>query len=331
MAEQKPNAAAHPKQGVRRTATHSGVNQMRVHQPTQYVVIGNHLAQHGELSLTAIGLATHILSLPDGALVDIRTLSGRFPEGRQRIAAALRELEEHGYLERVRERSETGKIVTRTYAHHVPERVLSSAVGQRRMSLVRGRESVARPATSTAPEPSPEDDQPAPAPQQSPSRIDAAAAARVRVKAPEAAAEDVVRGEDGGPCQEEAVALLAGLRRVDERLVLSARDVNALVPGVVRWFERGATADVVRRVLTSGLPSDMRRAAGVLAYRLVELLPPPLPVAPASASVPVRVVGRPEPFQTCDGCERAFRAPQPGRCRDCRSGRLTDGHAPLAA
>ncbi|MCX2927653.1 hypothetical protein [Streptomyces sp. NEAU-W12] len=24
------------------------------------------------------------------------------------------------------------------------------------------------------------------------------------------------------------------------------------------------------------------------------------------------------PFQTCDGCERAFRAPEPGHCRDCR-------------
>ncbi|PZH07961.1 helix-turn-helix domain-containing protein, partial [Streptomyces sp. NTH33] len=22
---------------------------------------------------------------------------------------------------------------------------------------------------------------------------------------------------------------------------------------------------------------------------------------------------------TCDGCERAFRAPEPGRCRDCRA------------
>ncbi|MCF1598946.1 helix-turn-helix domain-containing protein, partial [Streptomyces muensis] len=24
------------------------------------------------------------------------------------------------------------------------------------------------------------------------------------------------------------------------------------------------------------------------------------------------------PFQTCDGCERAFRSPAPGHCRDCR-------------
>ncbi|MEW2067476.1 hypothetical protein AB0917_10625, partial [Streptomyces sp. NPDC007346] len=25
------------------------------------------------------------------------------------------------------------------------------------------------------------------------------------------------------------------------------------------------------------------------------------------------------PFQTCDGCERAFRSPTPGHCRDCRT------------
>ena len=339
MAEQKPNAAGCPKQGIRGTATHVGVNQMRTRQPQQYVVIGNHLAQHARLSLTAIGLAAHIMSLPDGALVDIRTLAGRFPEERQRIAAALRELEEQDYLERVRERLETGKIVTRTYAHHVPERLLSTVVGQRPMSLVRERESAPRPAASTAPEPSQEDDQPAPTPPQSPSRSDVATAARVRAEEPEAAVADVGREEDGDPCREdgpdprrkEAVALLAGLRRVDERLVLSARDVNSLAPGVVRWSERGATADVVRRVLTSGLPPDMRRAAGVLAYRLVELLPPPLPAARASASVPARVVGRPEPFQTCDGCERAFRAPHPGLCRDCRAGSGMRGEAARAA
>jgi hypothetical protein len=31
---------------------------------------------------------------------------------------------------------------------------------------------------------------------------------------------------------------------------------------------------------------------------------------------------RPMPFQTCDGCERAFRAPAPGRCRDCAPARI---------
>ena len=61
-------------------------------------MIGNHLAQHPDLSGLAIGLAVHIQSLPSGTKVDIKTLAARFPEGTTRIAAALRELETHGYL-----------------------------------------------------------------------------------------------------------------------------------------------------------------------------------------------------------------------------------------
>ncbi|MEU3891105.1 hypothetical protein [Streptomyces sp. NPDC029041] len=120
MAEKKPNAAARPKQDLRQTTTHSGVTHVRAYQPDRYTIVGNHLAQHRELSLTVIGLATHILSLPEGAPVDIRSLAERFPEGRDRIAFALRELEARGYLERVRERTEAGRLYTRTYAHHAP-------------------------------------------------------------------------------------------------------------------------------------------------------------------------------------------------------------------
>ncbi|MEU0396724.1 helix-turn-helix domain-containing protein [Streptomyces sp. NPDC006208] len=95
MAEQQLNAPPRALSVVHETTT--GVIQVREHQPDRYTIAGNHLAQHAELSLTAIGLATYILSLPDGSQVDIRTLAERFPEGRDRITAALKELEEHGY------------------------------------------------------------------------------------------------------------------------------------------------------------------------------------------------------------------------------------------
>ncbi|MEV7470568.1 hypothetical protein AB0O20_29285 [Streptomyces kronopolitis] len=65
-------------------------------------------------------MGTHILSLPEGAAVDIRSLAARFPEGRDRIAFALRELEAYGYVERVRERTADGRVLTRTYGHHAP-------------------------------------------------------------------------------------------------------------------------------------------------------------------------------------------------------------------
>lgn len=76
---------------------------------TRFTVIGNHLAQHSQLSLLAIGLAVHLQSLPKGVRVDIKTLAARFPEGATRIAAALRELEAHGYLRRTRERVPDGR------------------------------------------------------------------------------------------------------------------------------------------------------------------------------------------------------------------------------
>lgn len=99
---------------------HTGLVHDNTRHTTRFTVIGNHLAQHAELSLLAIGLGVHIQSLPAGARVDIKSLAARFPEGTTRIAAALRELEAHGYLRRVRERVPGGRIVTRTISCNQP-------------------------------------------------------------------------------------------------------------------------------------------------------------------------------------------------------------------
>lgn len=112
-----------------------------------------------------------------------------------------------------------------------------------------------------------------------------------------------------------AVELLAGLRRLDPRLLLAERDVRRLAPQVSTWLERGIHPDDIQWALTTGLPEEMRRPASVLAYRLTALLPPQLPPAPPAAAVPRPA--RPDPLQNCDGCDRAFRAPAPGRCSGC--------------
>lgn len=305
MAEKKPNAAVRPDQDVRRTTTHSGVTHVRAYQPDRYTIVGNHLAQHRELSLTAIGLATHILSLPEGAPVDIRSLAERFPEGRDRIAFALRELETRGYLERVRERTEAGRLYTRTYAHHAPAARPAActpdgpAVGAQAGETTQEDDQACDP-----PDPSSLGGGP-PAPQASPTPPE------------KRGSEHTPRGGH----HDKAVALLAGLRRTDDRLTLSRRQVERLAPAVAAWFDGGATAAVVHRVLTANLPEDLRHPAGVLAHRLEHLLPPPLPASPPAESTHTGTARcRPHPFQTCDGCERAFRAPHAGRCRDCRSG-----------
>ncbi|MGY0485943.1 hypothetical protein [Streptomyces sp. WG-D5] len=94
---------------------------------SEFTVVGHHLAQHADLSLTAIGLATHIQSLPDGSRVTIKDFAARFPEGEVRIAAALRELETHGYLERIKERLPSGRIVTRTISYNKPPHLRGQA------------------------------------------------------------------------------------------------------------------------------------------------------------------------------------------------------------
>lgn len=83
-------------------------------------MVGNHLAQHRELPLIAIGLAVHIQSLPAGRRISIKELAQRFAEGEIRIAEALRELETHGYLARRRERLPSGQMVTRTVSYNNP-------------------------------------------------------------------------------------------------------------------------------------------------------------------------------------------------------------------
>ncbi|WP_330338523.1 helix-turn-helix domain-containing protein [Streptomyces sp. NBC_00557] len=326
MAEKKPNAAPRPIHGVRRSTTPSGVIHVRTYQSGQYVVVGNHLAQHRELSLTAIGLATHILSVPEGTPVDIRSLAERFPEGRDRIASALRELEAHGYLRRVREHTESGRLVTRTYAHHTPVaapaplRVAGHPAPTRRTGDRRLSAGTNLPA---APE---EDDQP--------TQPDAPEPAPAPVVAPKPAATPEAHGRPRDPCHDKAVTLLAGLRRTDDRLILSRRDVDRLAPAVTAWFDSGATAAVIHHALTADLPAVLKSPARLLGYRLEALLPVPLPARPAPRPDTGAEAGagrRRDPLQNCDGCDRAFRAPHPGRCRDCRAARTVPKENACAA
>ncbi|WP_405735597.1 helix-turn-helix domain-containing protein [Streptomyces sp. NBC_00028] len=253
MTDQQPSAPARAKSG-RFTR---GVEHVNEPHTDNFVVVGNHLVQHPELSLTAIGLAVHIQSLPSGTPVGIKVLAAKFPEGEIRIAAALRELEEHGYLARPKERLQSGQYVTRTLSYNKPRPAVLQAAAE--------------------PEPQP-------------------------AKSPQSPA---------------AANLLAELRTYDSRLLLTERDVQRLTPAVETWLERGVPATAVLRTLASGLPTaQIKHPAAFLAHRLKELLPPALPT-PEPVPAPA---GRLDPWQDCDGdCGRVFRAPEPGRCRDCRT------------
>jgi hypothetical protein len=264
-AKSRPVGKNHPHAG--------GLRHDKARHTERFTVIGNHLAQHPDLSLVARGLAVYIQSLPAEARVDIKTLAARFPEGRDRIAAALRELETHGYLRRTRERLPGGRIITRTVSCNRP--------GHR-----------SRAGEDQAPGP--------PKPRQPPRKRLLPAVPQPGCPAP--------------ALLQRAIDVLAGLRRHDPRLLLSATDTEHLAPGVAAWLERDLTPTDVRDALTARLPAEpLYRPAAFLAHRLTAELPPLPPYRPPAPPPPIR-----HPFQTCDGCTRVFRAPDPGRCRDCR-------------
>ncbi|MFF0161507.1 helix-turn-helix domain-containing protein [Streptomyces sp. NPDC005263] len=257
---------------------HSGVVHDNARHTTRFTVIGNHLAQHPELSGLAIGLGVHIQSLPTGAPADIKTLAARFPEGPTRIAAALRELETHGYLRRTRERTPDGRIVTRTVSCNQP--------GHQGTASDNARTPARRPAPPNRPP---------------------------RKKLPA-----VPRPTHMSPTLLQAATdLLAGLRRADPRLLLSATDAQHLAPGVAAWLERDLTPTAVRAALTTNLPQEpLHRPAAFLAHRLAAQLPPPPPFRAPSPQPAVR-----HPLRNCEGCDRGYRGPEPGVCGDCLAAR----------
>lgn len=333
-----------------------GVVHVKARHTAQYTVVGNHLAQHRALSLTARGLALYIQSLPTGAKVGIKRLTDRFPEGEVRIAAALRELEAHGYLERSRVRLASGQVVTRTVSYNQPRVTRPSLPeppppppppAKRREAAVRPSrpepdpepvvEAAGAPEPAPAPmaaspawpdvehwpecepgydsEPDPEPEpepRPGPGPGAEPRPGPGPGAEPRQEPDPGAERAPLAPESPGAALRQDAVELLARLREDDARLLLAERHVRRLAPGVSGWLERGAEPEAVRHVLAGDLPADLRNPAGLIAYRLATQVPPrlgPRPVGPAAA--------RPDPMQNCDGCERAFRAPRPGRCRDC--------------
>ncbi|MFF3414249.1 helix-turn-helix domain-containing protein [Streptomyces sp. NPDC002698] len=283
MDSENPSAPARPQSRIPgknhpRRRPHSGVVHDNVHHTSNFTVVGNHLAQHPELSGLAIGLGLHIQSLPTGAPIDIKTLASRFPEGATRISAALRELEAHGYLRRTRERTPDGRIVTRTVSCNRPghHRTADATAAHR------------PPARRPAP------------------------ADRPRRKALPAVPQPAYASP---ALLQTAIDLLAGLRREDPRLLLSASDAEHLAPGVAAWLERDLTPTAVRHALTSTLPDEpLHRPVALLAHRLTAQLPPPPPFRAPAPPPAVR-----HPLRNCDGCDRGIRTAEPGLCRDCRS------------
>ncbi|NED06576.1 hypothetical protein G3I55_33570 [Streptomyces sp. SID6648] len=311
----------------------SGVIHITLPHTDRFTVVGNHLAQHPDLSCTAVGIAVRIQSLPQGAKVGIKALAAHCKEGEKRIAAALRELEAHGYLRRVRDRLPSGRIITRTVFCNRPT------------ALLHPRRPAGAPPQPAEPEPTPEP-APAPVPMQEPAPVPvclpmaAPPAPEVPVAppapsaplfaprvppptAPKAPRRPLPQPSELTPeLDRAATAFLSDLHRHASQFFLSEDDVRRLVPGVAAWLERAARPDTIRRALTDDPPHPLKHPVKLLAHRLTELLPPAPPGVDALAALDrARPRVTVTPFQTCEDCDRAFRSPTPGHCRDCREDR----------
>ncbi|WP_097955929.1 MULTISPECIES: hypothetical protein [unclassified Streptomyces] len=304
----------------------SGVVHINIRLTDGYSIISNRLSQHRDMSLLAIGLGTHIQSLPAGRRIGVKALAAVFPESEARIAAALRELEHHGFLRRTRERVQGGRVATRTESYNHPE------AATRRAGAAPVTPAI--PAATSAPAPAP--DPGPPVREASPAPVPVPASEPPVVRDPDPAPRLVPSPaapkppppplpfprRPSAPLFDEAARLLAGLQVSAPLFVLSEVDVERLTPGVAAWLERGVRPDAVRVALTDDPPVPLRHPAKLVRHRLIALLPPPVPA-------PVPVV----PLQNCDDCDRAFRSPVPEPCGECRDVRAyaDDGPCLLGA
>ena len=82
----------------------------RVNKNRGYTVMANYHLRDKTLSLKAVGLLSKMLSFNDGWEFSTKGLSMICKEGPDAVLAALRELEDHGYLVRHRQRDSKGRM-----------------------------------------------------------------------------------------------------------------------------------------------------------------------------------------------------------------------------
>jgi DNA-binding MarR family transcriptional regulator len=85
----------------------------------RFVTIDKHCLYDRDLSLKAKGMLVFLLAKPDDWQIYIDALANELPEGRDAIAAAIKELIKASYITRTRERDEQGQV--RSYIYTVYE------------------------------------------------------------------------------------------------------------------------------------------------------------------------------------------------------------------
>ena len=258
---------------------------MRIHRSARtrfYTKLGNEVLRDGRLSFCARGILGYLVSLPDGQRGDIRTLVERTPEGRERVASALRELERFGYLKRVVKRTPDSRIYTEV-------EVFDAAPGPPPLVTPKPRkpgsggaapgEGVDHPENELGEGPT------------HPSRLPKAVGAG---RAGQSVAEHQAGAE-----------LLARVARIEPRLAMGSAEALRLAPLVIEWKQRGASDLHVITALTAGLPrGGVHYPARFLETRLRTKMPVERRAAPLlqhecdACGAPVSTEGQRRPCST---------------------------------
>jgi hypothetical protein len=260
---------------------------MHIHRTAHqrfFTTLGNEVLRDNRLSFCARGILGHLLSLPDGQRGDIRTLTERTPEGRERVASALRELERFGYLKRVVKRTPEGRVYTEVDVFDTPDGPSTQATPK---TVSPGSGGLA--ATSDGDHPVNEQ------------------AGKPTLPQPTA---DEKPGREGDGDEETAASaqLLTRVARAEPKLALGVGEVLRLAPLVTEWRRRGASDLHIIGSLTAGLPSGgVYHPARFIETRLRNKMPAERRIAPARSEcgecrVPVVVAG------LCRACRQEERA-----------------------
>lgn len=233
----------------------------------------NEIIRHPRLNGTAVRLLQWALSLPDGSRETVQSIGEKMPEGRLAVRKARRQLEEEGYLHTRRTQDpETGQWSTQVLVSNV--------------ALTTDEDIAA--AFGTVPPPTDQDP-------------------------PVGGVTDQAVGTStfGGNTEENtpnpAAEFLSRLGDHTPSLRLGAGEVERLTPLAARWLATGATEADLRLAVTADLPTPVKSAAALIAYRLKARTPAPR--APRK---------RAEPLGECTECRDPLpRGTGRGVCRRC--------------